>query len=675
LHDPANNRFFRIGWREFEILSRWHLGEPEAIAQSISGHTTLHVEAGEVEDVAKFFLQENLLRLDGPGGREWLRGQWQKTRHHWLWWLLHHYLFFRIPLLRPDRLLSRTYPYIAWIYSPRCALAVALIGLLGLYLVSRQWEHFLGTFLHFFNWQGLVYYGLALSLSKVLHELGHAFTAHRYGCRVPSMGVAFLVMFPVLYTDASETWKITERSKRLAIAGAGVVTELGLAACASLLWSFLPDGPLRSSAFLLAASTWIITLAINLNPFMRMDGYYLLADWVRVENLQPRAFAYNRWHLRRLLFGLDAPPPEQLPGKTARFFIIYAWCTWIYRLMLFLGIALLVYHFAFKLLGILLMAVEVGWFVARPMVREVWAWAKLAPEAFQHGRSRASLGLLGAALLVLLLPWQTRVSAPALLKAEQYAEIFVPFPARLDSLPVASGQRVAAGQALADLSSADLTYKAQQADNEAALLQWQLAYHGMEKSLISTHQVLLKELESAGAKLAGFREQQRQLAVRAGFSGVALDVNPEVQPGQWLKEGEKLMVLAAPETLLLEAYLAEDDLLPVEEGADARFYPDDASLEAIPCRVTRLDHAASTGLPAYFASVYGGEVPARLAPNRAVSPDSAVYRMLLKPETSRLPTRLPHMLRGKVYVETGGRSLLLRAWRYASAVLIRESGF
>lgn len=229
LHDPANNRFFRIGWREFEMLSRWSLGDPAAIAQSINGHTTLHVEAGEVEDVAKFFLQENLLRLQGAGGREWLRGQWLKTRHHWLWWLLHHYLFFRIPLLRPDRLLSRTYPYIAWVYSPRCAVAVALIGLLGLYLVSRQWEHFLGTFLHFFNWQGLAYYGLALSLSKVLHELGHAFTAHRYGCRVPSMGVAFLVMFPVLYTDASETWKITERSKRLAIAGAGVVTELGLA--------------------------------------------------------------------------------------------------------------------------------------------------------------------------------------------------------------------------------------------------------------------------------------------------------------------------------------------------------------------------------------------------------------------------------------------------------------
>lgn len=257
----------------------------------------------------------------------------------------------------------------------------------------------------------MVYYGVALSLAKVAHELGHAFTAHRHGCRVPTMGIAFLVMFPVLYTDASETWKITRRRSRLAIAGAGVMVELGLAAVATVLWNFLPDGPMRSSVFLLAASTWIVTLTINLNPFMRMDGYYLLADWMRAENLQPRSFAYNRWHLRRLLFGLKAPPPEPLAPKTARFFVLYAWCTWIYRFTLFLGIALLVYHFAFKLLGLILMMVEVGWFVLRPIVAELLAWRNIPSDGFDPGRVR--LTLVGVALLavVVLMPWQKRVRA------------------------------------------------------------------------------------------------------------------------------------------------------------------------------------------------------------------------------------------------------------------------
>ncbi|TAN47139.1 MAG: HlyD family efflux transporter periplasmic adaptor subunit [Methylococcaceae bacterium] len=675
LHDPANNRFFRIGWSEYEMLSRWALASPAAIAQAITESTTLNVDAEQVGALANFLMQHNLLRLDSPAGLERLRGQLQRTRHHWAVWLIHNYLFFKIPLLRPDRLLTRFYPYVAWMYSPRFALVVISVGLLGLYLVSRQWERFLGTFLHFFNWQGMVYYGLALTVSKVAHELGHAFTAHRHGCRVPTMGVALLVMFPVLYTDASETWKITERRSRLAIAAAGAIVELGLAAFATLAWSFLPDGPLRSSVFLLAASTWIITLMINLNPFMRMDGYYLLADWMRAENLQPRAFAHNRWQLRRWLFGIDAPPPESLAPQTRRFFVLYAWCTWIYRFTLFMGIALLVYHFAFKVLGLVLMAVEVGWFIVRPTAAEVYAWTQLPGAAFAHRRTRLTVMILAVLTALLLLPWQKRVAAPALLKAASYAEIFVPFGARLDSLPVSSGSPVKAGQPLADLSSADLQFKAGQAAIDVSLLQWQLAYFGLQQALIGGHQVQLKELESAGAKLAGYRRQQEQLAVRAEFDGIALDVNPDVKPGQWLGEGEKLMVVIDPAGLQLEAYLAEDDLLQAQAGAMARFYPDDATLSPMDCRVIRVDHAGAATLQPAFASVYGGDVPARKSANRTLTPDTAVYRVLLQPDLSSLPTRLPHVLRGTVYIEAEGRSPLLRLWRQAVAVLIRESGF
>lgn len=115
LHDPANNRFFRIGWSEFEIVSRWASGDAEDIAASVNADTTLSVSAEQVHALAKFLMEQNLLRLRGAAGRDWLRGQWEKTRHHWAVWLLHNYLFFRIPLLRPDRFLARLIPM-----SPGC---------------------------------------------------------------------------------------------------------------------------------------------------------------------------------------------------------------------------------------------------------------------------------------------------------------------------------------------------------------------------------------------------------------------------------------------------------------------------------------------------------------------------------------------------------------------------
>jgi putative peptide zinc metalloprotease protein len=94
----------------------------------------------------------------------------------------------------------------------------------------------------------------ALLLAKTAHELGHAFTAKRYGLRVPTMGVAFLVFWPVLYTDTTEAWKLTERKQRLAISAAGISAELIIAVIALLLWGIFPDGPARSAIFVVATT-------------------------------------------------------------------------------------------------------------------------------------------------------------------------------------------------------------------------------------------------------------------------------------------------------------------------------------------------------------------------------------------------------------------------------------
>ena len=71
--------------------------------------------------------------------------------HLWVIWLVHHYLFFQIPLFRPDRFLRATLPFVDWLYSRAVAWAIGGIGLIGLYLVSRQWDAFTATDLAFFH--------------------------------------------------------------------------------------------------------------------------------------------------------------------------------------------------------------------------------------------------------------------------------------------------------------------------------------------------------------------------------------------------------------------------------------------------------------------------------------------------------------------------------------------
>ena len=126
-------------------------------------------------------------------------------------------------------------------------------------------------------------------------------------------------------------------------------------------------------AFLLATTTWVSTVLINASPFMRFDGYFLLSDFLQMPNLHARAFALARWDLRERLFALGEPAPEHFPAAR-RGLILFAWATWIYRLVLFLGIAALVYHFFIKALGIFLFLVEIVWFIARPLWSEIGAW-------------------------------------------------------------------------------------------------------------------------------------------------------------------------------------------------------------------------------------------------------------------------------------------------------------
>lgn len=676
LHDPANNRFFRIGWLEFEILSRWEAGDMEAIAADIRRRTTLDASADHVETVARFLMASNLLQARGDQAIERLVRQAASVRMGPAKWLLKNYLFIRIPLVRPDRFLKAALPLVAWMFTRGFLAALAAAALAGGYLVLRQWDAFLGTFPHFFSLEGAVLAGVALTGAKILHELGHAFTARRFGCRVPTMGVAFLVLWPVLYTDTSEAWKLPSRHRRLAIGAAGMAAELALAAAATLAWSFLPDGPARSAAFLLATSTWLLTLAINLNPFMRFDGYYLLSDYLDIPNLQDRSFALARWHLRETLFGLGDPVPERWPRQTRRVLLVYAYCTWIYRFFLFLGIALLVYHLFFKLLGIFLMMVELVWFIARPIWGELKEWGMRRDRVRLNRHGLATLAALGCIVALVLVPWRSAVPASAILRAEQQLKLFVPRAAMLEEVRVRSGQGVSAGEVLFTFRSPDLEHELSQAERRAELSRWQVQFQGMSRDLLERNQVSWRELEGALAQAAGYRSELARLQVTAPVGGRVVELADPLRPGEWLTANTPLAMVVDPASAIIEAYVAEADLARIAVGTPGVFHPDDLGQPSIAGMVAAIDDGSSRTLPEpALASIHGGDVAVRdiRSAGDALIPESPVYRVLIRPDAG-LPAP-DRVVRGRVLLQGERESLIARTWRFAVGVLIRESGF
>ena len=110
LHDPVRNLFFRIDWSTLEVLQRWDMADPERIALDISEQTTLHLTVQDVLAVVQHMVHNQLVLADTPQTTEKLAQQWFKLQGTPWKWLLHHYLFFRIPLWRPDAWLGRCLP-------------------------------------------------------------------------------------------------------------------------------------------------------------------------------------------------------------------------------------------------------------------------------------------------------------------------------------------------------------------------------------------------------------------------------------------------------------------------------------------------------------------------------------------------------------------------------------
>ncbi len=673
LYDPANQHFYRIGPLENEILAHWELNSPEAILKQLSGYGLSNVTFDDIIQLLQFLAGHNLLQARGKEAVQHLVGQAKAAHHHWLTWLIHHYLFFKIPLIRPERFLAKSYPAIRWIYQPAVFYVLLALVLANLYLLVDRWDMFSRTFLHFFSAEGLAYYAVALALTKTLHELGHAYTAHRYGCRVPAMGVAFLVMLPMLYTDASDAWKLSSRRQRLAIGIGGIAAELGLAVICTTLWHFLPDGPLRSSVFLMATTTWIMTLLINLNPLMRFDGYFLLSDYWGIENLQNRAFALGRWQLRRLLFGFQNPIPERFPAHTQQLLLVYAWCIWLYRFFLFLGIALLVYHFFFKLLGLLLMMVEIGWFIMLPIGKEMAHWIGQRQHMEWNRNTLVTLSLLSLAIGILFIPWQSRIEAPGLLKTAAHTELFMPFAAKLDRILVANGDVIKTGQTLAQFSSPDLESKLEQSKIKIGTLRWELSFHGQEKNLINRRLVALTELESAASEYDSLMAEQKRLTVQAPFAGEIIEVNDLLNVGQWIAKDEPLLTVGQFDAYQIEAFLSEDHLGQVYVGATADFYPEQLDWPAIPCKIVRIDNAAALQLPPIFTSRYAGSIAIRGNNKEVLVPETSVYRVWLQPLDIKEPFH--RAIKGNVLIDGESENIASLLWRHVAAALVRESGF
>ena len=674
IHDPARNQYFSIDWLTFEVISRMRLGSVETISNAVSSETTLEVDEDMIESIIAFLDENELIQRHDAIENELIQQRREVREKTWVESLLHGYLFFRVPLLKPDRWLDRALPYFSFLLTSsflKLSFVAFLVGLVGAY---QQWEIFRGTLIDTFSFNGLLRYGVALISIKLIHELGHALLAKKHGCRVPTMGLAFLVMWPVAYTDVTESWKLNSHQKRLQIAAAGITTELVLGAWALLCWVIFPQNELRSLFFFAATTSIATTLAVNASPFMRFDGYFLLCDFLGMPNLHSRSFAYARWWFRKSFLSIDHEAPESLNQGRHRFMIGFAIVTMLYRLIVFTGIALVVYHYFFKALGLILFGVEIWFFILRPILSEIIFWKKYLHENSKKEEVSPVYNWFFWIIIILFVPFDLTVNSQGILKAEKSFTLVTYQPSQVVKLPPPLGAKIKEGDILMELSSLELEQQINLSKNKLLAINKALNTSGFNVDTLSQRNILKEQLKSAQENLNALEREKKRLKPIAPFTGEIVDVDPDLFLNEWLSKNTSVVSMIDPRYWVVDCYITEEDLKRIDVKNIGWFEPDAAGVPHFKLTVISIDRDASKTLnDGSLASTSGGEVMVRMQNDKPI-PENAIYHLRLRVDHLHKKISTGY-LRGDVVILAWPKSIMGEVIKKTLANLIREATF
>lgn len=690
IHDSGRNKFFIIGWVEYEILERWYLGDAEAVVNAVHNETTLNIDIADVESLLKFLTYNYLIQQSGYHIYDRAKEQKLFKNDSWFHWLINYYLFFKIPLVHPDNFLVRTKRIGDGLFSRTLLLVMTMVAIIALVQLSHHWDKFTHTFSSLFTWQGLFFAFIAYMIAKLLHELGHAYMCRRYGVPVPALGIAFLVFWPVLYTDTTLSWSLNSK-KRLRIALAGIWVETYVTIIAAIIWCNVNNLTVQAICYTAITINWMASILINVSPFMRFDGYYVLADFLNMPNLQPRAFALTRWQIRRWLFNWPDPPPEIFSPGRHRFLVIYSIITWIYRLFIYLGIAILVYHFFIKVIGIILFAVEMYYFILGPIVAEIQTWIQFRDKFTFNIRTKLTCFVAILLLLLVFIPLKETIKLPGTLS---YAHqiLIAPSDAVIVKKPPDIGSIIKAHQPIIELQSSVLDHSLQQIQLAYQMKMTELRRAAIDPTYTAQKSVLLSDINKDQAKYSKLMKLRSKFTLTVPFDGILLDIIPELYPGTVVMKDELLGDVIDPKKVEVEAFVSHQDINKLKIGLTGYFYPTDIGRPAVPVKVTAIEFINASKLSCtyskglqhnkkdsaivdtqcYNASDLGGDIATFYTDEGEYVPVDSAFRVLLAVEK---PTPVNQVERGTVFINTKADSYGSSILYKIKTVWIRETNF
>ncbi len=291
--DPRSGKFFRFGELEEFIAEQL---DGETPLEAVRQRTEAHFEARLPADALAAFVKklEKSRLLEGQDDAE--DGSARSHRR-----MRGSLLYLRYRLFDPNRLFDRLVHRVRFCFTPHFLVLSAGLIVFATGITVIGWSDIRADLSRLYRLSSIPLFLLVSLGLAAAHEFAHGLTCKRFGGEVHDLGFLLIYFTPSFYTNVSDAWLFPEKAKRLWVGFAGPYFELFLWALATLTWRVTDvDTRINYVALLVMTLSGIKTL-FNLNPFIKLDGYYLLSDYLELPNLRKRSFRYVGGLVKRLV--------------------------------------------------------------------------------------------------------------------------------------------------------------------------------------------------------------------------------------------------------------------------------------------------------------------------------------------------------------------------------------
>jgi putative peptide zinc metalloprotease protein len=416
----------------------------------------------------------------------------------------------------------------------------------------------------------LVEFWWMLMVIGFIHESSHGLTCKHYGGEVHSMGLMFLYMTPAFFVDVTESWISASRLQRLATIIAGIWIEMMVCSAAVFIWTNTQPGEwIHDFCYKLILLTGIAVVVINLNPLIKLDGYYFFAEWVRVPDLKERSTSFLIGWIQRHIFRLDVDVPV-VSRRRVPLFVFYALVSGAYSYMLLCFFVRFSYNVFFHWFAelALIPAALLAFVMFRSRLRGLknfvvgFCRTKSAEGAFRLTPLR---GVLGAVLLALFFVpiIRDRLNAYFVIEPRDTHQVHAGVQGKVLAVYVKEGDAVQSGQVMARLqslneASAREEAAAQVASTQAQVFSAELQHSGLGPALAAQ--------QAARRSSAIAREEGAELAVSAPAAGVVATGDPESLLDRDVTTGETLLTIVDPSQLVARLYIPVSEMDRIRVG-------------------------------------------------------------------------------------------------------------